>query len=50
MIGHRSMGVSLLILGEIAKGRAHIGRSDFTILSSIVGWRCDLATMFGYRY
>jgi hypothetical protein len=41
MVGYRLMGVSLLLTRKA--GRIWIRRSRFTILPSIVRWRCVLA-------
>ena len=45
MIGHRLMGISLLLYRETSRKaeRISIRRSRFTILPSIVRWRRDLA-------
>ena len=51
MIGHRLMGVSLMLTGDI-RGRpsaSTIRRSRFTILPSIVRWRRDLAKTSGWQ-
>ena len=46
MSGHRVMGTSLLLTGEIAKaGHTSIRRSRFTSLPSIVRWRRSSAKM-----
>ena len=44
MIGHRLMGTSLVLTGDVAEGRTHFDRrSRFTIAPNIVRWRHDLA-------
>ena len=49
MIGHRLMGQSFLITGDIAQGRAiSIRRLRFTIPPSIVHWLRDLAKTLGW--
>ena len=51
MVGHRLMGTSLLLTGEMAEGRAHFDRrSRFMILPSIVRWRRDLAKTSGWQF
>ena len=48
MVGHRLMGDSLVLTGDIAEGRAHYDQgSRFTILPNIVRWRRDLAKTSG---
>ena len=44
MIGHRQMGMSLMLTGDAAESRTHfIRRTHFTILPSIARWRRLLA-------
>ena len=50
VLGHRLMGTSLLYLGDIAEGRAHLDRAiSLTIPQSIVRWRRDSARMSEWR-
>ena len=51
MTGHRLMGSSLLLTGDIAEGRAHFDRAIvFTTPSSIVRSRRGSAKTFGWAY
>ena len=48
MVGHRLVGTSLMITGDIVEAeRITIRRSRFTTPSSIVRWRRDLAKTSG---
>ena len=51
LIGHRMMGVSLMMTGAIVESRAHmIRRCFFMILPSIARWLRDLAKTLGLQY